>query len=401
MRRRRCGATGQQENAVRNTQREAAKAAVPPANRTGAEDTRLASIVDSSDDAIIGIVLSGRVFAWNKAADRLFGYTAEEMIGNPLTIIFPSDRLEEEASILSRLANGERVERYETTRRCKDGRLIRIAATASPICDREGRITGASTIVRDLTERDAHNRRIQELQGELAHVQRLTELGQIVSALVHEINQPITAIKNYLNAVRRLITIGNQAGAQAALERMDEQAGRTSEIVKRIRDYVKKRDVKIQPEVLFDVLEEAVALTRSSIRDNEAVLIVEVDPREQQAEIDRILVQQVIFNLMRNSLEAMQDQPGRQVTISAKRAQDEMIEISVADTGPGLPEEVRKQLFQPFVTTKRNGMGVGLSVCQGIVRLHGGQLWADNNLGGGTIFRFTVKRAGNQGSVAK
>jgi two-component system sensor kinase FixL len=239
---------------------------------------------------------------------------------------------------------------------------------------------------------DEHTRRIQELEEELAHVQRLAELGQAVSALIHEIAQPITAIKNYLNAFHRLTASDNQAGAQTALERMEEHANHASDIIRRIRDYVKKRDVQMQPEVLSNVISEAVVLAGASIRDDDVTLTVEVDPSVQLAEIDRIVVRQVLFNLMRNSLEAMQDQPKRGLTISAKEVQDQMVEISVADTGPGLSHEVRRKLFQPFVTTKPDGMGVGLSVCQVVVKRHGGRLWADDNIGGGTVFRFTINR---------
>ena len=356
-----------------------------------AMDARLTAIVDSSDDPIIGKDLNGAVFAWNRAAERLFGYTASEMIGQPLTLIFPSDRLEEEAFILGQIARGKRVEHYETTRRCKNGRVIRIAATVSPIRDGRGRVIGASAIVRDLTERDAHQKRINEVEAELAHVQRLTELGQVVTSLVHEVNQPITAIRNYLNACRRLTASGNQAGIQTALERMAEQTNRASEIIQRIRDYVRKRDVRMQPERLSNVIHEAVELTRSSIRGDEPSLTVQVDPSNQHAEIDRIQVQQVLFNLMRNSLEAMQDQPRRELVVASSRAPEGMVEISVADTGPGLSGVVRERLFQPFVTTKANGMGVGLSVCQAIIAAHGGRLWADDNPGGGAVFRFTVR----------
>ena len=358
-------------------------------------DPRLAAIVESSDDAIIGKDLNGIVFAWNRAAERLFGYTASEMIGHPLTLIFPPDRLDEEAVILGQIARGERIEHYETVRRCKDGRIIRVSATVSPIRDVTGRIIGASKILRDLTDRDERERRIQELQSELAHVQRLTELGQVVSTLVHEVNQPITAIQNYLNACRRLAATGNQEGVQTALQRIEDQTKRTSEIVQRIRQFVKKHDVQMQSEDLSHVIDEAIALTRSSLRDDGSGISVQVDPKGAFGIIDKVQVQQVLFNLMRNGIEAMQGQPRRELMIRTRDVQDGMVEISVADTGSGLPAEVRERLFQPFVTTKPNGMGIGLSVCQGIVQLHGGRLWADADDGGGTVFRFTVRGAGD------
>jgi two-component system sensor kinase FixL len=243
-----------------------------------------------------------------------------------------------------------------------------------------------------MPKRDEQTKRIQELQEELAHAQGLAD-GQVVSALIHEIAQPITAIKNYVSASHRLVASGNQAGVQTALERIEEHTNHASDIINRIRDYVKKRDVQMQPEVLSNVINEAIAQAGSSIGDNDVTLNVEVDQSVQLAEIDRVVVRQVLFNLMRNSLEAMQDQSKRELTISAKEAPVAMVEISVADTGPGLSDEVRRKLFQPFVTTKPGGMGVGLSVCHLVVKRHGGRLWADDNIGGGTVFRFTINRA--------
>ena len=356
-----------------------------------AESARLASIVESSDDAIVTKDLEGSILSWNAAAERLFGYTAAEVIGEPITIIFPPDRVSEEAAFLARIASGERVDHYETVRRRRDGQIVSVSVTISPIKDASGKIVGASKILRDLTERDAREKRIHQLQAELAHVQRVTELGQVVSTLVHEVNQPLTAINNYVNACRRLIASGNQAGLQRALERIADQTTRTREIVQRIRDFVKKRDVQMQQEKLSDVIEEALALTRSSVRDDGLSLGVQLDPSDLLVEIDRVQVQQVLFNLLRNGIEAMQDQPRRELVVASSRAPEGMVEISVADTGPGLSGVVRERLFQPFVTTKANGMGVGLSVCQAIIAAHGGRLWADDNPGGGAVFRFTVR----------
>jgi two-component system, LuxR family, sensor kinase FixL len=359
-----------------------------------AENARLAAIVESSDDAIITKDLDGIILSWNAAAERLFGYTAAEVIGEPITVLFPQDRVSEEAAFLARIASGERVDHYETVRRRKDGQIISVSVTISPIKDTTGKIVGASKILRDLTEREAKDERIQQLQAELAHVQRLTELGQVVSTLVHEVNQPLTAISNYVNACRRLVTSGNQERVLAALERIADQSTRAREIVQRIRDFVKKRDVQMQAENLSHVIDEAVSLTRSSVRDTGLTVGVHMAPTDLQVEIDRVQVQQVLFNLLRNGIEAMQGQSRRELVLTTSFVPECMVEISVADTGPGLTDDVRKRLFEPFVTTKANGMGVGLSVCRAIVELHGGQLWADDNPGGGTVFRFTVRRSG-------
>jgi two-component system sensor kinase FixL len=244
-----------------------------------------------------------------------------------------------------------------------------------------------------LTAQNAHEQRIKELQTELAHVQRLTELGQVVSTLVHEVNQPLTAISYYVNACRRLVTTGQGKRIEAALERIADQTERTREIVQPIRDFVKKRDAQMQTENLSHVVEEAVALTRSSVRDANLTHDVQMDSNDLHVEIDRIQVQQVHFNLLRNGIEAMQDQPRRELVVATNVVPGGIVHISVADTGPGLSDEVRHRLFEPFVTAKANGMGVGLSVCRAIVEAHQGRLWADDNPGGGTVFHFTVRHA--------
>ncbi len=364
------------------------------ANGDRPEDARLAAIVESSDDAILAKDLHGVILSWNRAAERLFGYTASEVFGKPITIIFPPDRLEEEAAILKQIGRGERVDHYETARRRKDGQIIHVSVTASPIRNASGKVTGVSTTMRDLTGRNVRDQQILELQAELAHVQRLNELGHVVSTLVHEVSQPLTAISNYVNACRRLVETEDQERIQSVLQRITDQTNRTRGIVERLRDFVKKRDVQMRAETLSQVIEEAIALTRASVRDRGLRLTVETDPPGVRVEIDKIQVQQVLFNLLRNAIEAMQDQPTRDLLVASRLVQGGMVEISVADTGPGLVDEVRAKLFQPFITTKPNGMGVGLSVCRAIVESHGGLLWADDNLSRGTIFRFTVQQVG-------
>ena len=364
------------------------------ANGDRPEDARLAAIVESSDDAIVAKDLRGVILSWNRAAERFFGYTASEVFGRSITVIFPPDRIEEEAVILGRIRSGERVDHYETARRHKDSQIINVSVTASPIRDASGKISGVSTIMRDLTGRNIRDQRIQELQAELAHIQRLNELGQVVSTLVHEVNQPLTAISNYVNACRRLVETGDQERIQSILQRITDQTNRTRGIVERLRDFVKKRDVQMRAEMLSQVIEEAIALTRASVRDGGLRFTVKTDPPGVQVEIDKVQVQQVLFNLLRNAIEAMQDQPRRELVVATRPVQGGMVEISVADTGPGLVDEVRAKLFQPFITTKPNGMGVGLSVCRAIVESHGGRLWADDNSSRGTVFRFTVRHVG-------
>jgi two-component system sensor kinase FixL len=363
-----------------------------PANHP-TEQAWLAAIVECSEDAIIAKDLQGAVTGWNAAAERLFGYSSAEMLGRPLTAIFPADRLHEEAMILGRIARGERVEHYETERQHSSGRIFPVSVTVSPIIDADGRLVGASNITRDLTERRSHERRVRELQSELVHAQRLSELGQLISALVHEVNQPLTAITNYLNACRRLAAAGNLAAIVTAIQRIDDQARRTREVVQRIRDFVKKRDIELRTENLAEVVSEAVELTRDSARGEGVALQTEVPP-EVRVEADRVQLQQVLFNLMRNGIEATRGCPRREIRVAVQAADPGMVQVSVADSGPGVPPELRSRLFQPFLTTKANGMGIGLSVCRTIVEAHGGRLWTEDAGDGGAVFHFTLKAAG-------
>ena len=232
------------------------------------------------------------------------------------------------------------------------------------------------------------HQRIQELQSELVHAQRLTELSQVVTTLIHEVLQPITAIKSYLGGLRRMETSPELANV---LGRIDEQTNRTAEIIGRLRNYLRKQDLQIRPASLSQVIGETIALTTTMMTDFETAITVQLQPEDQEVEADKVLIQQVLVNLIRNSVEAVQNQPIRQIAVTSKPGQDGMVEISIADTGLGIPEPIRDKLFQPFVTTKPNGMGVGLSTCHRIVELHGGELWAEHGAEGGAIFRFTLR----------
>ncbi len=359
---------------------------------------RLAAIVDSSEEAIIGKDLAGRITSWNRAAEQMLGYTAAEIIGCPIALVLPDGLLADEAAVLERIGRGELVGRHESTRRRKDGSIVPVFLSISPVRDGSGRIVGAATIARDISDQKHDREALRTSQMELVHVSRLSELGQIASALAHEVNQPLAAIANYAAAGRRTLATGNVAGAAKALERIGEQAGRGGEIVQRLRDFMRKRPTEKRPESLAAVIEEALALAMIGVRTRPILFTRTLDPTAATAVLDRIQIEQVLFNLMRNAIEAMADAPHQELTVATRRLDPERVEIAIADTGPGLPEAIRAQLFQPFVTTKANGLGIGLSICRSIVQAHDGTVTAEANPGGGTIFRITLPAPAGDGT---
>ena len=484
----------------------------------------LASIVQSTNSAVISKTLDGIVTSWNRGAERMFGYRAEEMIGQPITRIVAPEQSAEMRDILQRIGRGEQIAHFETERRHKNGQSVYVTLDISPIYDEEGRVVGASKIahdvterrkaetelrareahlravletvpdavividgrgliqsftpsaqrqfgytaeevlgqnvkmlmptpyreahdgyihrylatgerriigigrvvvgrrkdgstfpmelavgevtagntqrfigfVRDLTERQEVERRLQELQSELMHVSRLSAMGQMGAALAHELNQPLTAIMNYSQAVKRLNETGGGQSARAneVMGKISEQALRAGQVIRRLRQFVEKGSTDHDPEDINKVVEEACALALVGTRESGVRAELLLAPDLPPVLIDKIQVQQVVLNLVRNAVEAMNGSERRDLEVVTARAPDGMISVTVADTGPGLAKPVLQQLFQPFVTTKEKGMGIGLSICRSIIHAHGGGISAQSNPGGGTRFVFTLPPTG-------
>ena len=351
---------------------------------------RLASIVENSEDAIIAKTLDGVVTSWNRAAEAMFGYAAEDMVGQPIARLFPQHLLDEEAAILEQVRRGEPISHYETVRLRKDGTEIHVSLSVSPIRDASGRVIGASKIVRDLSERKRIEERYDELQSELFHVSRLNDMGQMASAFAHELNQPLTAISSYLSGVKKLIERGETAQAAEGCERAAKQVARAGEVIRSLRDFVRKGKRVRQVENLAAVVEESGRLALVGARSDGVKVSFSLAADAPEALMDKVQVQQVVVNLVRNAIEAMAESARRELTVSTRVVDGESVEVAVADSGPGLAEEIRARLFQPFATTKEAGMGVGLSLCRTIIEDHGGQIWAEDAPGGGTVFRFTL-----------
>jgi C4-dicarboxylate-specific signal transduction histidine kinase len=252
-------------------------------------------------------------------------------------------------------------------------------------------------LVAETLERAQTDLRFQKLQNELFHAARLTAAGQMAAALAHELNQPLTAVVNSVNAAKRLLTREDRVNLLIAREVTEEAAGqalRASEIVRSLRQFLIRDEKERRLEVLAAMIEEASALALSSIAPLAVRLRLEFDHSAGGVLVNRVQIQQVIVNLIRNAAEAMADQNPREIALATRALGDGMIEVSVGDIGPGIPDDIAGRLFEPFVSTKRDGMGLGLSISRSIVEAHGGQMTAEPNPGGGTVFRFTLPSDG-------
>jgi two-component system sensor kinase FixL len=364
-------------------------------------EDHLRSILATVPDAMVVIDELGRIQSFSTAAEMLFGYAAAEVIGKNVNILMPSPyRDEHDAYLLRYLTTGERriigLGRTVTGMR-KDRSTFPMELSVGEMNPGTGRyFTG---FCRDLTERREAEARIQEQQSELLHMARFTALGEMASTLAHEINQPLTAITNYLKGCRRLLEKSMEENApilRDAVEKAADQALRAGEVIRHLRDFVARGESERQVERLPALIEEASSLALVGAREINVKVTYSFDPSAELVLADRIQVQQVLLNLMRNAIEAMQGSPRRELQVTTVARDDGMAEVTVMDSGTGLAPEVSAQLFQPFVTTKKHGMGVGLSICRTIVESHGGHIWAEEAPAGGTAFRFTLRTVGKE-----
>ena len=366
-------------------------------------EAHLRSILDTVPEAMIVIDERGIIQSFSSAAERLFGYQASEAIGQNIKAMMPSPYRENHDGYLERYRKtGERriigIGRVVVGQR-KDGSTFPIELAVGEMKSSDQRFfTG---FIRDLTERQKTETRLQELQSELVHISRLTAMGEMASTLAHELNQPLSAITNYLNGSRRLL--GDERGEKSttirtALDKASEQAVRAGQIIRRLRDFVSRGESERRVESIAKLVEEASALALVGAKDRGIRVQFKFHPAVDLVLADRVQIQQVLLNLIRNAMDAMEKSPSRELSVSVSPLEDRYIRVSVADSGTGIAPEIAEQLFQPFVTTKREGMGVGLSISRTIIEAHGGKIWAERGHNGGTIFHFTLM-AVNQGDV--
>ncbi|MBC6981269.1 sensor histidine kinase [Caulobacter sp. 17J80-11] len=363
-----------------------------------AREAHLRSILDTVPDAMVVIDEAGLIVTFSPAAERLFGWSEAEVLGRNVSMLMPSPHREAHDGYLTRyLTTGERriigLGRVVVGER-RDGSTFPMELAVGEMNSGGQRFfTG---FVRDLTDRHNTEARLQQMQSELVHISRLTAMGEMASALAHELNQPLAAVTNYLKGTSRLLKADPPPFERVAdaVDKAGEQALRAGDIIRRLRDFVARGETERRVENLPRLIEEASALALVGARERGVHVRFALDPQVDQVLADKVQIQQVLLNLIRNGLEAMDEAPTRVLEIRAVPAPDNMVQVSVADTGSGLAPEAAAQLFTPFFTTKAEGMGVGLSISRTIVESHGGRIWAEPNPGGGTVFNFTLRAVG-------
>lgn len=383
------------------------KSTQPPVNLLDRATLQLhlASILASVPDGMVVTDESGKILAFSRAAEKLFGFTAEEVIGQPVNMLMAGrDKVNHDNYIGNYLRTGER-------QIIGKGRVViasRADGTQFPIDLKigEARIGDHflfTAFIRDLTEQQRSELRMQEMQSELVHFSRLSAVGTMASALAHELNQPLTAVANYLEASRDLLDSPDPEMKEILREALTEaarQAVRAGEIVRKLRSYVSRGEVDARPLSLGPLLADAIALSKLS-RDL-ADIPIKLD-QDEDADLvmgDPIQIQQVVINLIRNAIDALSNTTDARITVRVYPAEDPgFVCVEVCDNGPGLTSELREIIFKPFATTKSQGMGLGLSICQTIVEAHGGVIRAITPPEGGTCFQFTLRKdAGKSGS---
>jgi two-component system, cell cycle sensor histidine kinase and response regulator CckA len=389
---------------------------------------RLAAIVESSDDAIVSKDLNGMITSWNHGAERLFGYTAEEAIAQPVTMLIPPERLDEEPRILERIRRGERIEHYETVRRHKDGSLLNISLSVSPIVDASGQIVGASKIARDITERKQAEEALQKfaqeletrvaertaelqqvnamllrdmeerkrLHEQLLQAQKMESVGTLAGGIAHDFNNILNIIQGYTFILRAHDAQSKEISESLAV--IDETIQRGAALVKQLLTLARKTEVKLESVDANRLIEGLIALIKQTFPKT-IELNAELAPHLPLIIVDGNQLGQALLNLAVNARDAMPKGGSLVFRTTAvdgailrqfgDASAERYVCMEIADTGVGMDERVQQRIFEPFFTTKGigQGTGLGLSVVYAIVKNHNGFINFETKSMAGTTFR--------------
>ncbi|HUO90577.1 MAG TPA: PAS domain S-box protein [Rhizomicrobium sp.] len=350
------------------------------------------ALIATAVDGIMVIDDKANVLVYNAACERLFGYEADEVVGRNVNMLMPAPYHDAHDGYVARyLATGEKhiigIGREVSGRR-KDGSTFPMNLSVG-----EGLLRGRRIfvgIITDLSDRQARERRFQELQTEMWHVSRLTDMGQVAAGLAHELNQPLTAILNYTNTGLDISHEQKDEDLESIFTKIGEQTARAGNIIRRLRSFIEKREPNRTEDNIVRTVEEAIRLGMLDASERGVSIRLKTAAAIPNVFIDRIQIQQVLVNLMKNAADAMEKSPRREINILVTTPSPDFVQISVADTGPGIAPAIADKLFQPFLTTKQGGMGVGLNICRSIVEAHGGRIWAEQGPEGGAVFRINL-----------
>lgn len=358
-----------------------------------AATAQLAAIVESSDDAIVSKNLDGVILTWNAAAERIYGYTADEIRWRHMSVLLPPDRYAEEDGILDRLKRGERVDHFETIRVRKDGAIIEVSLTISPILDKDGRVRGASHVARDITSQ-------KEFQAKLLQTQKLESLGVLAGGVAHDFNNLLVGILANSSLVVNSLAPSNPQ--RQVMTEIVTAAERAAGLTRQLLAYAGKGRFMTERVDISALVREISTLVQTSIPRNVQIRL-ELRDALPAIEGDVNQLQQVIMNLVINGAEAVGDQAGLVIVTSGVQDVDEpysqtvwnrqelapgrYVVVEVNDSGCGMDEETQRKIFDPFFTTKFTGRGLGLAAVMGIVRGHKGALKVYSELGRGSTFK--------------
>lgn len=350
---------------------------MPDRTAPATDPALVAAIIDLSADAILTVGADERILSWNHGAERMFGWSAEEVVGENFAVLLPEEELARgELEWIHRTTAAEgAIRNYETRRRTKDGRVIDVELTRTAVYDDAGRLLGFSAIVRNISDR-------KRLERQLLTAERLATAGQVAAGVAHEIGAPLTAISvavDHMMKIRCGVCVGGDE-----MQVLLSQTDRIAKLARQLVNLAKPIGVRFAPVSVNGVVEQAAALVQTQLNKNRITLSVEPAPDLPMLNADEAQLQQVIINLLFNAQRAIGEGGGR-IRLATRRADPEAVEVVVSDDGPGIAAADLAQLFTPFFS-RTGGTGLGLALAAQTVKAHGGSIEAANNKGRGASF---------------
>lgn len=354
----------------------------------------LQAIFEQASVGIAQVDLDGRLLCVNDRFCEITGYPREELLGRLVGTITHPDDLPAEFAHISEVIAGK-IDRFLLDKRYvrPDGSSIWVQLSGSLVCDSSGRPLFCCGVVQDISLQKKAEEQLHQHEAELAHVARLSTMGEMAAGLAHELNQPLQALTNYAaGALHRLARQGEtDAELIAVMEQMRAEAGRAAEIVRRIRQFVRKRPTQVSAVSLGGLVHEAVAMSRMELQRHHIRVATHLPEDLPMVSGDPIEIEQVLLNLLRNAIEAMDQTPQPQRVATLRATLDgRCVRLEISDCGHGIAPEDLDKVFEPFFTTKPEGMGMGLAISRSIVQAHGGQLGVVGNAEGGCTFHVTL-----------